>query len=217
MTSIATLLTQMSEDYLRDPNYKVRNQNSQTRAIQKAYTQVQADMQRELPENEATTTISVVVWTQAYALPTDFARLKLVRFNGDVLLETSQKAIKMQHETMTEGTPDTYYLYGWQLYVHPVPNLWGTIDVDYYASAAMIDGSTTSALPTDFNDAICLFATSKLMSGVGKADMWQQFRWDYMSEIMKLRGKYWMNDEKIARKDGTAASMISEKGISYKQ
>lgn len=217
MTSIATLLTQMNEDYLRDPNYKIRNQNSQKRAIQKAYTQVQADMQRELPENEYNTTIAVVVGTQAYALPTDFARLKLVRFNGDVLLETSQKAIKMQYEEMQEGTPDTYYLYGWQLYVHPIPNLWGTIDVDYYASTAMIDDSTTSALPTDFNDAICLFATSKLMQWVGKADMWQQFRGDYMAEIMKLRGKYWMNDENISWKDGTAMGMISEKGISYKE
>lgn len=111
MTQISQLLTQLNEDYLRDSSYKVRNQNSQTRAIQKGYKQVQADLQREQPENESNTSITAVIGTQSYTLPTDFTRIALVRFNGNVLRETSQKIIKMQYETMTSGTPDTYYLY----------------------------------------------------------------------------------------------------------
>lgn len=132
MTTIGTLLTQMNEDYLRDPRYKIWNQNSQTRAIQKWYTQVQADLGWEQPENEMTQSISVVIWTQAYSLASDFVRISLVRFNGDYLWETSQKAIKMQYETMQSGTPDSYYLYGWQIYLHPIPNLSWTVDIDYF-------------------------------------------------------------------------------------
>ena len=207
----------MNEDYLRDPNYKIWNQNSQTRAIQKWYIQVQSDLQREAPINESNQSITVVIWTQSYTLETDYVRMKLVRFNGDILRETSQKSIKMQYETMQLGTPDSYYLYWGSLYVHPIPNVSGTIDVDYYASAPLVADWTDSTLPTDFNDAICLFATSKLMQWVGKADMAKQFFWDYMWEVMKLRAKYWLNDENIARKDGTITSLVSENGIGYKE
>jgi len=34
---------------------------------------------------------------------------------------------------------------------------------------------------------------------------------------MKLRAKYWLNDENIARKDGTITSLVSENGIGYKE
>lgn len=217
MTSISTLLTQMNEDYVRDANYKIWNQNSQTRAIQKWYIQVQSDMQREAPENESNQSITAVIWTQSYSLATDFTRIKLVRFNGDILRETSQKAIKMQYETMTSGIPDSYYLYWGLLYVHPIPNETGTIEVDYYASAPLVAVWTDSTLPTDFNDAICLFWAYKLMQWVGKAELAQMYRGDYMAEIMKLRAKYWLNDENIAWKDGTHTSMVSEKGIGYNE
>ena len=217
MTSITTLLTQMNEDYVRDANYKIRNQNSQTRAIQKWYIQIQADLQRETPTNESNQSITAVIGTQSYTLATDFTKIKLVRFNGDVLGETSQKSIKMQYETMTSGTPDSYYLYGGLLYVHPIPNVSGTIDVDYYASAPLIAVWTDSTLPTDFNDAICLFWAYKLMQWVGKAELAQTYRGDYMSEVMKLRAKYWLNDENTARKDATAMSTVWEKGIGYSE
>lgn len=217
MTSITTLLTQMNEDYVRDANYKIRNQNSQTRAIQKWYIQIQADLQRETPTNESNQSITAVIGTQSYTLATDFTKIKLVRFNGDVLGETSQKSIKMQYETMTSGTPDSYYLYGGLLYVHPIPNVSGTIDVDYYASAPLVAVWTDSTLPTDFNDAICLFWAYKLMQWVGKAELAQTYRGDYMSEVMKLRAKYWLDDENIAWKDGTAMSTVWEKGIGYSE
>ena len=207
----------MNEDYVRDANYKIRNQNSQTRAIQKWYIQIQADLQRETPTNESNQSITAVIGTQSYTLATDFTKIKLVRFNGDVLGETSQKSIKMQYETMTSGTPDSYYLYGGLLYVHPIPNVSGTIDVDYYASAPLVAVWTDSTLPTDFNDAICLFWAYKLMQWVGKAELAQTYRGDYMSEVMKLRAKYWLDDENIAWKDGTASSMVSEKGIGYRE
>lgn len=217
MTTIGTLLTQMNEDYLRDQRYKIWNQNSQTRAIQKWYTQVQADLGWEQPENEMTQSISVVIWTQAYSLASDFVRISLVRFNGDYLWETSQKAIKMQYETMQSGTPDSYYLYGWQIYLHPIPNLSWTVDIDYFWSATEIADWQPSTLPEAFNDAICLWATYKLMTWVGKWELWAQFRGDYMAEIMKLREMYRYNDENIARKDGTMDSMVSEKGIGYQE
>ena len=207
----------MNEDYVRDANYKIRNQNSQTRAIQKWYIQIQADLQRETPTNESNQSITAVIGTQSYTLATDFTKIKLVRFNGDVLGETSQKSIKMQYETMTSGTPDSYYLYGGLLYVHPIPNVSGTIDVDYYASAPLVAVWTDSTLPTDFNDAICLFWAYKLMQWVGKAELAQTYRGDYMSEVMKLRAKYWLDDENIAWKDGTAMSTVWEKGIGYSE
>lgn len=207
----------MNEDYVRDANYKIWNQNSQTRAIQKWYIQVQSDMQRETPKNESNQSITAVIWTQSYPLDTDFTRIKLVRFNGDVLRETSQKAIKMQYETMTSGTPDNYYLYWGLLYVHPIPNVTGTIDVDYYASAPLVAVWTDSTLPTDFNDAICLFWAYKLMQWVGKSELAQTYRADYMAEIMKLRAKYRLNDENIAWKDGTYTGMVSEKWIGYNE
>lgn len=205
----------MNEDYLRDPNYRIWNQNAQTRAIQKWYTQVQSDLGREAPENESNQSITAVIWTQSYTLATDFVRIKLVRFNGDVLRETSQKAIKMQYETMQQWTPDSYYMYGGQLLVHPIPNVAGTIDVDYYASAPLIAVWTDSTLPVDFNDAICLFATYKLFSWVNKLDQSKVMKDDYDKEILKLRVKYWLNDENIAWKDGNITSMVSEKGIGY--
>lgn len=217
MTSIATLLTQMNEDYVRDANYKIRNQNSQTRAIQKWYIQVQSDLQRETKGNESNQTITAVVGTQSYSLATDFTRIILVRFNGDVLRETSQKSIKIEYDTMSSGTPDSYYLYGGLLYVHPIPNVTGTIDVDYYSSAPLVASGQVSTLPTDFNDAICLFGAYKLMQWVGKADLAQTYRADYMGEIMKLRAKYWLTDENTARKDATAKSIVWEKGIGYSE
>lgn len=217
MTTLATLLTQMNEDYLRDPNYRIWNQNSQTRAIQKAYTQVQSDLEREQPENEINQSITAVVGTQAYALASDFVRISLVRFNGDVLRQKSQKSIKMQYETMQQWTPDSYYLYGGQIYMHPIPNVWGTIDVDYYGKATEITSIQASTLPTDFNDAICLFASAKLMKWVWKWDLWAQFMADYAAEILKLRSQFWLNDENTAWKDGTQAQMVSEKGIGYNE
>lgn len=53
------------------------------------------------------------------------------------------------------------------------------------------------------------------MEGVGKNDISQVYRGDYISEIAKLRGMYWMNDENMRVKTAMYAGMTSEKGISY--
>ena len=60
-----------------------------------------------MEEVEYTTTAG----TQEYALPTDFAKLDLIRENQQYLTKTSLKELKIRIKNFTQGIPNRYYIY----------------------------------------------------------------------------------------------------------
>lgn len=197
MTSLATLRTRLSEDYTRDPNYRIRNQSAVERAINKWYTRVQKDLWWTEWSNENNATTSTVAGSELYDLPSDFIRMKLIRYNGDDLVETTRKAIKRADETSQSWTPHRYYLYNNKLGLYPVPSAVGTLDLEYYQSETTLSSAQDTQLPSIVDDAILLFAAYKLFLWVRDTGSAQSFYQDYQDEVNTLRMTLLFDDENV--------------------
>lgn len=168
MTTIEDFRTTLREDYLKDPNGKVRNNSMVDRAINKAYSQVQSDLNYGSNENLGTSTYTTTAGDYEYDLPADFARIKLVRYNFDgtnkyPLERTTLKRLEATYTTFTQGNPYQYYKNKLVLGVYPIPPSQGTIYLDYYTMLPAITEATDSETPTEFDDTIILYAAYKLL------------------------------------------------------
>lgn len=197
MTSLATLRTELNEDYIRDPNNKVWNTDTKDRALNKWYQQVQKDLQWSEGVNEQYDTRSAVAGSELYDLPDDYIKISLVTYAWDELIRTTRKQTRQLDETPQSGTPRRYYQYNNKLGLYPVPDWTGTIGLYYYESEATLSSVQDSTLPSLANDAIKLYAAYKLFLWVRDSQSASLFLQDYEKEMNKLRMDLLYDDENM--------------------
>lgn len=143
-------------------------------------------------------TFSTVGGTQLYALPDDFQRVRLLRYNGQKCFPKDIISLKADDPNMNStGSPYWYYIYGDNIGLYPIPNTTGTMDLEYFKTLPALTTSQDSDLPTDFDDAIMAYAAMRLMRGVGKNDMVASFREQYEDQLNTLRLKYLYDDQNM--------------------
>jgi len=197
MTTIENFRSRLNEDYVRDPNNHVWNLSTKDRAINKGYTRVQQDLNRNQWENENNATSSTVAGSELYTLPDNFVRMKLVRYKGAELTKVTRKDTKEWADTPQSGTPAYYYIYNNKLGLYPVPDAIWTIDLEYYEAEATITTSQDSQTPAIADDAILLYAAYKLYLGVRDINSAGLFREDYENEISRLKLSIIYDDENM--------------------
>ena len=131
MSTLTQLRTKLRNELKIDPNGKIWSDSDLTNKINVAYFQVQKDWNFEWRENQTNTTESTVVWTQDYALPSDFIRLRLLRYNWQQLYKVDYITLKRKLATFSSWQPNKYYLYGSNYWLDPIPDAVWTIDFDY--------------------------------------------------------------------------------------
>jgi len=201
MTSLNTFRSQL-DFYLRDPNAKIWPYSYRDIAINMAYSQMQADLNYWSNENLWTTTYTTTAGVYEYTLPSDFARIKQVRynFNGQnkyPLARTTLKKLQAQYTKFVQGQPYWYYKNGLTLGVYPIPQSEGLIYLNYYTMLPEITEAQDSETPQEYDDSIILYAAYKLLTGTEKDVKAQQCKRQYDDNINKLRLMYEYDDENM--------------------
>ena len=136
------------------------------RFIDQAYFKIQKDGNFQWRENEGNTTFALT-WVQEYAIPTDFGKTNLVRYNWTTLYKTSKLRLKREYTSFVSGTPSKYYTYGAFIGFDVIPNVSGTIDWDYQKiNKLAAEDTAESDYDTDFDNAIVLYATFRAFSTI---------------------------------------------------
>jgi len=143
-----------------DPNGKVWSDSVANQFINSAYFQVQKDWNFKWRANDGNYTVSLVSWTQEYTLPTGFIRTDLVRYNGSDLYPTDKVTLKQRYQSFVNGTPSQYYLYGSFIGLDVIPNVTGTLDIDYRKQlTAFTADADVSGFPEDMDDLMIKYAS----------------------------------------------------------
>ena len=196
MTTLANLQTYLGNDYLRDPNNRIRPTDTKTRAINQAYIKLQADMLFSTWEQELTTTQSLVAGTSQYAKPTLSSTITaIVIENSELVLTTFDEAIAMW--TIAQGKPYAYYIRANNINYLPTPNTTYTATVYYNAWLADMETGDSSEYPSDYDDALLAYASYILFTQVQKYDNATVMRARYEEAVNVLRMKYFYDDNAL--------------------
>jgi hypothetical protein len=197
MTSLADLRTKFRDEYVKiDPNSKVWSDSVANNYINRSYFQIQKDGNHRRRECQANTTATSVAGTMEYALPSDFLRLRLIRYNGQELGKSDKLALKRENSNFdNQGTPYQYYIYGTNYGLFPTPDAGQTIDIDYLKRLATLTSSQASELPDDFDSAIVEYAKYVAFLSVGKIQEAQIALSDYQFMVNTLVASYIFYDD----------------------
>jgi len=213
MSTLASLIT-LTREYIKiDPNARVFSDTTLTNFISRAYFQLQKDGSHRWRECVADTNIATVAGQQDYALPADFLKADLVRYNNQWLSTTDKRKINIIQGNNTTGTPNAYYIYGANLGMYPTPNTTGTIAFSYFKRLPTITASVDSLFPVDFDDGIALYASYIAFKSVNKMDMAAASLSDYGAVLGTLLASYIYDDTSVwfsyQRAGGTASETSS--------
>ena len=180
----------------KDPNAKVWSDEALNTYINKAYLKVQKDGNFQWRENQANTTFSTEVWIQEYSLPTDLAKIQLVRYEWTNLIKTTKVRLKREQSTFVSWTPSKYYIFGANVWFDVLPNWTWTVDFDYAKRLAAFTADTdTSELNVDFDLAIVKYAAFLAWSSIdGKQNTAQAQLQEYNLELDTLYSSYIFDD-----------------------
>lgn len=179
--TLSQTLSIISADLLRDPSYWVWSRANLTRLINKSYETLQADLKWFLSNTTKTATISLIVWTQEYSLPTDFLTVKSIIFNDRELTRTEK-----DKTTDDQWTPWEYYLFGWYIGFYPNPWETGTVTL-YYENkldSLSLDADTFDT-PNCFDYAIMYLTASAAFKQVAKFEQAAVNEQEYYKELNK--------------------------------
>ena len=155
MSTRAQLRSKLRTELKIDPNGKVWSDPTLNQFINSAYFQLQKDGSFNWRENDGNYSFSLTSGTQEYSLPTGFIRTDLVRYNGTELTSTSKVALKRQYSSFASGTPSKYYLNGGYIGLDVVPNVTGTLDIDYRKQlTAFTADADVSSFPETMDNAM---------------------------------------------------------------
>lgn len=199
MSSLVDLRTKTREEYIKiDPSGKIWSSSTLDAYINRAYFQVQVDWQHRRPEQYADYSLNTTSGTGEYSLPSDFIKLDVVAYNYQSLVPTDKSALKKTlNWPFTSGTPYAYYTRGSNLWLYPVPNTTGVVDLEYFKKLPKITSDQDCLLPEDFDDAICLYAAYLAFNSVSKVDKASVMRADYNEAMSTLLNSYIYNDRNI--------------------
>lgn len=194
-STLSELRTLTRDNYIKiDPNGKIFGNTVLDSFLNRADFQLQKDWWHKRPQQYANYTVSTVAGTQEYDLPSDFIKLDLVRYNGSELAKASKTDIKRMYATMTSGNPFAYYIYWTKLWLYPVPNTTGTIDLDYFKKLPTMTSAVDSTFPEDFDDARAAYASYLAFNSVNKPDKAQLMFTDYSMQLNTLLNSYIYQD-----------------------
>lgn len=199
MSTLASLIT-LTREYIKiDPNARVFSDSTLTNFINRAYFQLQKDWKHQWRECYDNATTPTVAGTQEYWLPTDFIAVNLVQYNNQSLDKTDRIELKraINQNPMSSGTPNMYYLYAGNVWLYPIPNTTGTIDLEYLKRLPTLSSSQDSLFPADFDDAIALYASYIAFKSVNKMDLAQMSLWDYSGVLGTLLASYIYDDTNL--------------------
>lgn len=180
----------------KDPNGNIWNDPTLNGYINKAYAKMQKDGNFQWRENQADYQFNTVVWTQQYALPSDFGKITLARYSGTNLIKTTKTMLKREYSSFVSGTPSKYYLYWAFIWFDVLPNGTGEIDMDYAKKNAWFTADTDeSAYWDDFDTAIVKYAAFLAWSSIdGKQQTANVKLSEYNIEIDTLSSTYIFDD-----------------------
>ncbi len=196
MTTLANLHTYLSNDYLRDPNSRIRPTDTKTRAINQAYRKLQADMLFSTWEQELTTTQTLTSWTSQYNKPTLTATVTaIVIDNSELLFTTFDEAI--ERWTIAQGKPYAYYIRANKINYIPTPNADYTATVYYQAWLADMETGDSSWYPSDYDDALLCYASYILFNQVQKYDNATVMKVRYDDAVNTIKMKVFYTDRAL--------------------
>lgn len=196
MTTLANLQTYLANDYLRDPNNRIRPTDIKTRAINQAYRKLQADMLFSTWEQELTTTQTLISWTSQYDKPTLNSTITAVVIdNSELLFTTFDAAIEMW--TIAQGKPYAYYIRANKINYIPTPNTDYTATVYYQAWLEDMGTWDSSEYPSDYDDALLCYSSYILFNQVQKYDNATVMRARYEEAVNVLKMKSFYTDRAL--------------------
>lgn len=218
MTSLSNLRTQLSQDFTRDPKNHVFPLPSVDRALNKAYERLQTSLQFWLRDSEAEHTATSVAGTMYYALPSDFMRVGLVRFDGYVLYKSTIEDLKAKYSTFSSdtGTPVAYFLYGDNIGLYPIPDRGATIDMQYSKMLPTITTSQDTTTSSAVDDCLCAYASYLLFRPIDKPRS-VSFLQDANEalNIVTLNRVY--DDDNISFSHWPKRTVVAEDALSYSE
>lgn len=175
-TTLPNLRIKCRTSYLKiDPNAKVRDDNMLDFYLNEWKRQVQNDAFFDLPENQDATTITLIPWTQEYALPTNFRKMESVTMDWYQLKLTNKSNCMWKNEWI----PNEYYLFNNKIGFYPIPNKAKDIDLVFSKELNEMDQVIWTELPVDYDDVIVLYATYLMLMSVEKTDKANMVRNQY--------------------------------------
>jgi len=185
--------TKLRNELKVDPNWKIWSDTILNDFIDTSYLQIQQDWNLDWQENDANTTYTPAA--QETALPTDFWKVVLVRYNWNELIPTTKIDLKRIYNTFVSWTPYKYYIYSNKLWTDTITTSW-TIDLDYKKINPWFTwDSDTSDYPVDFDSAIVKYWAYLAWSGPrGNENAATAKLQEYNLNLKRLRSLYIFND-----------------------
>lgn len=143
-------------------------------------------------------TFNLVSGTGEYPLPTDFIKMDVVTYNGQSLKKTDRGTLKkMVNGAFTSGNPYAYYITGSNIGFYPIP-VGGVAGLEYFKKLPTLTEVQGSELPSEFDDAICTYASYIAFNGVNKIDKATVMRADYQDIMSTLLMSYIYDDLNVS-------------------
>ena len=193
-STLATLRSKLRTQLKIDTQKNIWSDDTLNGYINDSYSRIQRDgdfdWQETMGGNQLTSTVSS---TQEYTLPTDNARIDLVRYNGNELYYTTKVATKRKDATsVSSSTPSNYYIESGIIGLWPIPTASLTLDIDYRKRLTSLSDDTDAIdFNSDFDQAIVNFASYLAWNGYrGSEDKGQIEITAYQLELDKLLQTY---------------------------
>lgn len=153
------MLSELATIYLRDPSNNIFPTTIITHCLQKAYEQVQHEMQFSCQECDEEYTVPVVAGTATYALPSDFVVLRTVTMEWSLLTRIDKPSLARRYiDLTTSWVPRRYYLDSGYLGVYPVPSTAPTTTLYYSRRLPTLSSVQASLFPSHYDEAVYRYA-----------------------------------------------------------
>jgi hypothetical protein len=162
--------------------------------VQRWLNEAQARIARilELPNQYVTSTITTVVGTDTYNLPSDVVRINgVTNASSPNELTYVEDAADINYNNQAGqgvGEPQYYTLSsGTTLRLSPIPDAVYSLTLDYYKAPSALSADTdVSAIPSDYHDVMISYALSRAYRSEDDMQMSQFFYAEFMRDLQML-------------------------------
>jgi hypothetical protein len=162
--------------------------------VQRWLNEAQARIARilELPNQYVTSTITTVVGTDTYNLPSDVVRINGVTNasspNELTYVEDAADINYNNQAGQSVGEPQYYTLSGGTtIQLSPIPDAVYSLTLDYYKAPSALSADTdVSAIPSDYHDVMISYALSRAYRSEDDMQMSQFFYAEFMRDLQML-------------------------------
>lgn len=125
-------------------------------------------------------------------MPTGFIRTDLVRYSGTELWPTTKVNLKRAYSSFVSGTPSKYYVNGGYIGFDVVPDVTGTLDIDYRKQlTAFTADADVSSFPETMDDLMIKYAAYLAWSTAKGNEQTAQLKLtDYRQELETMIGGF---------------------------